>query len=176
MLFSSNVFIFFFLPVALIGYQLLGRFGRRAVFGWLSLVSLFFYGYWNPKYLFLLGASILLNFIASRVIARVASERAKTTALVAAITGNLLLLFWFKYLFPLLALLPRRRLALTRLRQCHPSARHLLLHLHADRLPHRSPPGRGRAAKPALLPPLRQLLPASHRRPHHSSLGDDAAV
>ena len=102
MLFSSNVFIFFFLPVALIGYQLLGRFGRRAVFGWLSLVSLFFYGYWNPKYLFLLGASILLNFIASRVIARVASERAKTTALVAAITGNLLLLFWFKYLFPLL--------------------------------------------------------------------------
>ena len=102
MLFSSNVFIFFFMPVALIGYQLLGRFGRRAVFGWLSLVSLFFYGYWNPKYLFLLGGSILLNFIASRVIARVSSERAKTTALVAAIAANLFLLFWFKYLFPLL--------------------------------------------------------------------------
>jgi alginate O-acetyltransferase complex protein AlgI len=102
MLFSSNDFIFFFLPVALIGYQLLGRFGRRAVFGWLSLVSLFFYGYWNPKYLLLLGGSIVLNFVASRVIARVSSERAKTTALVAAITGNLLLLFWFKYLFPLL--------------------------------------------------------------------------
>jgi alginate O-acetyltransferase complex protein AlgI len=102
MLFSSNVFIFFFVPIALIGYQLLGRFGRRAVFGWLSLVSLFFYGYWNPKYLFLLGGSILLNFIGSRVIARVASERAKTIALVTAITGNLFLLFWFKYLFPLL--------------------------------------------------------------------------
>jgi len=102
MLFSSNVFIFFFVPVALIGYQLLGRFGRRAVFGWLSLVSLFFYGYWNPKYLFLLGGSILLNFIGARVIARVSSERAKTTALVFAITGNILLLFWFKYLFPLL--------------------------------------------------------------------------
>jgi alginate O-acetyltransferase complex protein AlgI len=103
MLFSSNVFIFFFMPVALIGYQLLGRFGRRAVFGWLSLVSLFFYGYWNPKYLFLLGGSILLNFIASRVIARVSSKRAKTTALVAAIAANLFLLFWFKYLFPLLS-------------------------------------------------------------------------
>lgn len=102
MLFSSNVFIFFFMPVALIGYQLLGRFGRRAVFSWLSLVSLFFYGYWNPKFLFLLGGSIVFNFIASRVIARVSSERAKTTALVAAITGNLFLLFWFKYLFPLL--------------------------------------------------------------------------
>jgi D-alanyl-lipoteichoic acid acyltransferase DltB (MBOAT superfamily) len=102
MLFSSNVFIFFFVPVALIGYQLLGRFGRRAVFGWLSLVSLFFYGYWNPKYLFLLGGSILLNFVASRVIARVASERSKTIALVTAITANIALLFWFKYLFPLL--------------------------------------------------------------------------
>ena len=102
MLFSSNVFIFFFVPVALIGYQLLGRFGRRAVFGWLCLVSLFFYGYWNPKYLLLLGGSILLNFIGSRVIARVTSERSKTIALVSAITANLLLLFWFKYLFPLL--------------------------------------------------------------------------
>ncbi len=66
-----------FPPVALIGYQILGRFGRRAVFGWLSLVSLFFYGYWNPKYLFLLGGSILLNFIGSRVIARVTTERAR---------------------------------------------------------------------------------------------------
>jgi D-alanyl-lipoteichoic acid acyltransferase DltB (MBOAT superfamily) len=102
MLFSSNVFLFFFLPIALIGYHLLGRFGRRAVFGWLSLVSLFFYGYWNPKFLFLLGGSILINFTASRVIARVQSERAKTITLVCAITANLGLLFWFKYLFPLL--------------------------------------------------------------------------
>jgi D-alanyl-lipoteichoic acid acyltransferase DltB (MBOAT superfamily) len=102
MLFSSNVFLFFFLPVVLLGYHLLGRFGRRAVFGWLSLVSLFFYGYWNPKFLFLLAGSVVLNFTASRVIARVQSERAKTIALVSAITANIALLFWFKYLFPLL--------------------------------------------------------------------------
>jgi D-alanyl-lipoteichoic acid acyltransferase DltB (MBOAT superfamily) len=102
MLFSSNVFLFFFLPVALLGYEVLGRFGRRAVFGWLSLVSIFFYAYWNPKFLLLLGGSILLNFTASRAIARVASERAKSEALIAAVVGNLALLFWFKYLFPLL--------------------------------------------------------------------------
>jgi D-alanyl-lipoteichoic acid acyltransferase DltB (MBOAT superfamily) len=102
MLFSSNIFLFLFLPVALIGYQLLGRFGRTAVFTWLSLVSLFFYGFWNPKYLFLLLGSIALNFIASRLIASVQSERGKSASLVLAIAANLGLLGWFKYLFPLL--------------------------------------------------------------------------
>ncbi len=102
MLFSSNVFIFLFLPIALIGYQVAGRFGRVPMFTWLSLASLFFYGYWNPKYLFLLVGSILLNFVASRVIVRVTGDAAKTTALVAAIAANIGLLIWFKYLFPLL--------------------------------------------------------------------------
>jgi D-alanyl-lipoteichoic acid acyltransferase DltB (MBOAT superfamily) len=102
MLFSSNVFLFLFLPVALLGYQLLGRLGRVAVFSWLSAVSIFFYGYWNPKYLLLLIGSILLNFLASRLIAASKTEGARTAWLVAAVTANIGLLFWFKYLFPLL--------------------------------------------------------------------------
>jgi len=102
MLFSSNVFLFIFLPIALLGYQLLGRFGRVAVFSWLSAVSVFFYGYWNPKYLFVLLGSILLNFLASRLIAAAKTEGHRTAWLVAAITANIGLLFWFKYLFPLL--------------------------------------------------------------------------
>jgi D-alanyl-lipoteichoic acid acyltransferase DltB (MBOAT superfamily) len=102
MIFSSNPFLFLFLPAALIGYQILGRFGRVAVFSWLSFVSLFFYGYWNPKYLFVLLGSIALNFLASRLIARCESDRRKTAWLVGAIAANLGLLVWFKYLFPLL--------------------------------------------------------------------------
>ncbi len=102
MLFASNVFLFLFLPVTLLGYQLAGRFGARAVFGWLSLASLFFYGYWNPRYLLLLLGSIALNFIASRLIAAARTEGGKTAWLIAAVTANLLLLTWFKYLFPLL--------------------------------------------------------------------------
>jgi alginate O-acetyltransferase complex protein AlgI len=102
MLFSSNVFIFFFLPVALAGYQLFARFGRVAVFGWLSAVSLFFYGYWNPKYLLVLLVSIGLNFAASRGIAYSKHDRSKHIWLVAAVVSNLLLLGWYKYLFPLL--------------------------------------------------------------------------
>ena len=62
MLFSSTIFIFLFLPCALSGYHLLSRFGRTAMLGWLAATSLVFYAYWNPVYLGLLAASILMNF------------------------------------------------------------------------------------------------------------------
>jgi alginate O-acetyltransferase complex protein AlgI len=102
MLFSTNVFLFVFLPVTLLGYQLMSRFGSRAVFVWLSAMSLVFYGYWNPKFLLLLLGSIALNFAAARLIAASRDPRRKTFWLTAAIVANLGLLFWFKYLFPLL--------------------------------------------------------------------------
>jgi len=106
MLFSSGTFIFLFLPVSLLGYQLLSYVGRRALLVWLALASLFFYGYWNPKYLLLLAASIILNFLFSLAVGREkSSEPARSRWLFAAITANLLLLGWFKYLFPLLGFL-----------------------------------------------------------------------
>jgi len=101
-LFSSNDFLFLFLPVALLGYHIVGRYGRTPMFSWLSFASLFFYGYWNPKYLWILVGSILLNFAVTRLIVRAQSDRAKHLALVAGIAANLGLLVWFKYLFPLL--------------------------------------------------------------------------
>jgi alginate O-acetyltransferase complex protein AlgI len=100
MLFSSNIFLFFFLPAVVLGYHLIGRFGRIAVFSWLSFASLFFYGYWNPKYLFLLLASIALNFSVARLIGWSKVERTRTVLLASGITANLALLVWFKYLFP----------------------------------------------------------------------------
>ena len=103
MLFSSNVFIFFFLPVALIGYQLLSRFGRTPMLLWLSAISLFFYGYWNPPYLVLLLASIAMNFgFSFGVGPQQTSEKARSNWLVTGIVSNILLLMYFKYLFPLL--------------------------------------------------------------------------
>jgi alginate O-acetyltransferase complex protein AlgI len=102
MLFSSNSFIFFFLPASLLGYQLLSRFGRNALLTWLALSSLFFYGWWNPSYLILLLGSIVLNFLFANLIGRTRDEKARSRWLAAAIVGNLLLLMWFKYLFPLL--------------------------------------------------------------------------
>ena len=102
MLFSTNTFLFLFLPVVLLGYQAVSRLGSRAVFLWLGLMSLVFYGYWNPKFLFLLLGSIALNFGASRLIAGSRTAERRSAWLTAAIVANLSLLFWFKYLFPLL--------------------------------------------------------------------------
>lgn len=63
MLFNSYEFIFLFLPIMFIGYFLLLH--KRLVVGakaWLVGGSLLFYSYWNPIYLPLILASILINF------------------------------------------------------------------------------------------------------------------
>ncbi|WP_433970886.1 MBOAT family O-acyltransferase [Tunturiibacter lichenicola] len=110
MLFSSNYFILLFLPASLLGYQLLSRLGRTALLTWLALVSLFFYGWWNPSYLLLLVASIILNFLFSRMVGPKSNANARSGWLFTAIAANLLLLTWFKYLFPLLNFFHRQGL------------------------------------------------------------------
>ena len=63
MLFNSYPFIFLFLPVTAIVYFALNRF-RWTVASktWLALASLFFYGYWNVKYIPLILGSIVFNY------------------------------------------------------------------------------------------------------------------
>ena len=103
MLFNSYAFLFVFLPLALIGYQVTGRFGRRAVIGWLGFTSLCFYGYWKPAFLALLLASITVNYVAAGLISRrIASPVPPKVWLWVAIVANLATLGYFKYFFPLL--------------------------------------------------------------------------
>src|SRR5471030_74894 len=96
MLFNSYVFIFVFLPVTLALYAALGRFARHWATLSLALASLFFYGWWNPAYLWLLGLSILFNYGAGRAIAGSDGAR-RSLLLVVGIAGNLLVLGYFKY-------------------------------------------------------------------------------
>ena len=95
MLFSSNVFLFAFLPAVLLTYYLCPRPLRNPV---LLLFSLFFYGWGEPVYLFLMIGDILLNYLCGRWIER-SIEKGKrgTTALVTGVVLNLLLLGYFKY-------------------------------------------------------------------------------
>jgi alginate O-acetyltransferase complex protein AlgI len=102
MLFSSDNFIYLFLPISLLGYQWVSRFGRSAMLAWLSVASLFFYGYWNPSYLLLLAASILTNFMFSNLLGEGRSEKSQSRWLVIAIVVNLAALAYYKYLFHLL--------------------------------------------------------------------------
>lgn len=101
MLFNSYEFIYFFLPVTLaVFFALSGGGLRRAASGWLALASIFFYGYWSPRYVLLLMASIIVNFAAGQLIDTLRQARSVARArqvLVVAITANLAVLAYYKY-------------------------------------------------------------------------------
>ena len=103
MLFNSYQFVFVFLPLLLIGYQLLARCGARsAVPMLLVLGSLFFYGWWDWHYLFLFGFSIAFNYAWAQALrprsAAGADRRFAPRAMLAAgVAINLGLLGYFKY-------------------------------------------------------------------------------
>jgi D-alanyl-lipoteichoic acid acyltransferase DltB (MBOAT superfamily) len=95
MLFNSNVFIFLFLPLTLLVYHLLRRFGwPTTCFWWLFVASVAFYGYWEPRFLLVLGGSMLGNFALGQLIVGTRSRG----YLIFGIATNLVLLGVFKYL------------------------------------------------------------------------------
>ena len=95
MLFSSNVFLFAYLPIVLAVYFLSPRWLRNPV---LLLVSLFFYGWGEPVYLILMIGTIVLNYVFGAWI-HIRKTRGKPAGgvLAAAVAVNLLLLGYFKY-------------------------------------------------------------------------------
>ena len=106
MLFNSYRFLFGFLPLAMLGFHVLGRFGRRPVIGWLALCSLVFYAVWKPPFVVLLLGSICANYAVAATIARAPEASAHRRRLLwFGIALNLLALFYFKYLYKTLVLL-----------------------------------------------------------------------
>ncbi|MCE9611440.1 MAG: hypothetical protein K8R23_14685 [Chthoniobacter sp.] len=116
MVFSSYLFIFYFLPLALALYYLLARAGNRTLNYLLILLGYAFYGWANPKFIILMAATTLVDWLASVVIAhgtwrlwRVWHEpvvalprdaersRSQRWAVVLSIVSNLLSLGFFKY-------------------------------------------------------------------------------
>ena len=95
MVFSSNIFLFFYLPIVLGLYYLVpGKYRNLVLF----LVSLFFYGWGEPAYLALMLFVIAVNYIGGAVVAarRQAGKSAKS-ALVLSLALNLAVLGYFKY-------------------------------------------------------------------------------
>lgn len=102
MLFNTYGFILGFLPITFIGFYLIGRsLGNRAAIVWLIVASLFFYGWWNPYYLGLIGISIVINYIVGEHLRSTHNNRtvrARRPILIAGIVFNLGLLGYFKYM------------------------------------------------------------------------------
>ncbi len=100
MLFNSYVFIFAFLPVTLLGFFILGRYKPMLAAGWLAIASLFFYGWWNPVYVWLLALSACFNYACGVAIARAGvhdGKRMRKRMLIFAVTVNLAVLAYYKY-------------------------------------------------------------------------------
>ena len=110
MVFSSHLFVFGFLPLALAVYYLLPRRGRHLA---LTLLSYLFYGWTSPAFCLLLLVSTLIDYVCGLLIAgdvpfagggeppmldrATPRTRAQKTALLASIVSNLSLLAFFKY-------------------------------------------------------------------------------
>ena len=100
MLFNSWEFLLVFLPLSFSGFFLLARANRRIAGGWLFIASLAFYGWWEPKHVLLLLASIAFNFTVGSAIssAHAAGAMARAKRLLwLGIVADLALLGWFKY-------------------------------------------------------------------------------
>jgi alginate O-acetyltransferase complex protein AlgI len=98
MLFNSYEFIFIFLPLTLLIFNLIGKHGgsKNAII-WLVVASLFFYGWWNPEYLSLILFSIFFNYGVGVLLGNSHNIVYKKSILTLGVAGNLVLLGYFKY-------------------------------------------------------------------------------
>jgi alginate O-acetyltransferase complex protein AlgI len=104
MLFNSYLFIFAFLPIAVGGYMAVNLLAsRRLSLTWLVLVSIVFYGIWNPINLLIIAPSIALNYLLARWIQEAlrrdngSGERLANALVIAGVAFNICFLGYFKY-------------------------------------------------------------------------------
>ena len=95
MVFSSEIFLFCFLPVALIGAALCRKIRFQNI--WLLLLSLAFYAYGAHKVVLVLIFSVVVNWGIALLITRTESQTRRKLLLAMDILLNLSYLFYFKY-------------------------------------------------------------------------------
>ena len=98
MLFGSLQFVFVFLPLSLLLYHGLRISGRPlAAKAAMVAVSLFFYGWWDGRYLLLLLGSVFANYALGLALHHARAPGRRAVLLHLGLAANLLLLGWFKY-------------------------------------------------------------------------------
>lgn len=98
MLFNSYIFVLLFLPMTVTGWFLLNQIKQYNIANYFLLgMSLWFYGWFNPKYLPIILISILGNFILSRVLLVQGKRIARKVFLGLGVVLNLGCLFYYKY-------------------------------------------------------------------------------
>ena len=103
MLFNSYIFIFIFLPLVLIGWYGFNHYKKHQLADlFLAGMSLWFYGYFNVYYLAIILVSIALNYLLSYLLTKIPQNSVhqkiwNRAGLIAGLTLNLGILFYFKY-------------------------------------------------------------------------------
>jgi alginate O-acetyltransferase complex protein AlgI len=94
MLFSSPIFLYFFLPITLLCYFLSPKKIKNYT---LLLSSLIFYGWGGISFLLLLLTSVLINYVSGILVSNSKTAKGKKNVLAIGVVLNLLLLLYFKY-------------------------------------------------------------------------------
>lgn len=95
MVFSSHIFLFYFLPLALLLYYATPQRGRALT---LTLLSYVFYGWWNPWFIILMLGSTVIDYACGKVItAPEQTQHKRKAALLISVVANLAILGFFKY-------------------------------------------------------------------------------
>jgi alginate O-acetyltransferase complex protein AlgI len=95
MVFTTHIFLFYFLPLFLAVYFALPRAWRNL---WITVASYVFYGWWEPWFVGLMMFTTVMDFVWGKVITRPAATRAqRKLAVLACVVTNLSFLGFFKY-------------------------------------------------------------------------------
>jgi alginate O-acetyltransferase complex protein AlgI len=95
MVFSSTIFLCVYLPLVLLGYYICPKKGRNL---FLLIASLVFYAWGEPKYVFLMMFSILINYLFGRLMDKHRENKKRLKLLlVLSVVIDLGLLSVFKY-------------------------------------------------------------------------------
>ena len=98
MLFNSYTFLFGFLPAVLVGFACCARWTTpRWTMLFLVAASLVFYGWWDWRYVPMLGGSIAFNYLWAGLLQRAGAAAPRRLLLGVGIAANLALLGYFKY-------------------------------------------------------------------------------
>lgn len=99
MLFSSLVFLTGFLPIVIFLYYTIFRFNRSVQNVFLLLISLFFYGWGEPGFVFVLLCSVVVNWGFGLLVDRIRQDRLKSRITIGLMVAyNISIIFVFKYL------------------------------------------------------------------------------
>lgn len=94
MVFSSTLFLLYFLPIFLLLYHVVPKSWRNYV---ILLSSILFYAWGAPKFLFVIFSAIIITFYLVRGISKTENKKNKNALAFIAIFVNLGLLAYFKY-------------------------------------------------------------------------------